>query len=40
MAKLAYVDAFVLNAPADLPDGVYAVIFDRHKMQATKHHNL
>lgn len=31
-----YSDAFVMNAPSDLPDGTYVVTFDRHELNASK----
>jgi hypothetical protein len=31
-----YTWASIVNAPSDLPDGEYQVIFDRHMLRATK----
>jgi len=31
-----YSEGFVLNAPADLAEGDYLVVFDRHTLPATK----
>jgi hypothetical protein len=35
-----YSEAFILNAPADLPEGEYLVMFDGHTLRATKAHGL
>ena len=35
-----YSEGFVLNAPADLPEGHYLVVFDRHTLPATKQRGL
>jgi len=35
-----YSEGFVLNAPADLPEGDYLVVFDRHTLPATKERGL
>ena len=31
-----YLEGFIMNAPPDLPDGEYLVVFDSHAMAATK----
>ena len=31
-----YVEGFIINAPPDLPDGEYLVVFDRHTLRAFK----
>ncbi len=31
-----YIEGFIMNAPAYLPDGEYIVVFDSHTMAATK----
>jgi hypothetical protein len=31
-----YIWASIVNAPSDLPDGEYQVVFDRHVLQVTK----
>lgn len=35
-----YSEAFVLNAPLDLPDGTYMVTFDGHSFDAVRHHGI
>ncbi len=35
-----YSEGFVLNAPEDLPDGVYTVTFDGHSLGAVRHHGI
>jgi hypothetical protein len=35
-----YVDAFILNAPPDLPNGEYTVILDHHTILAANEHGL
>ena len=37
---LEYSEGFVLNAPADLAEGDYLVVFDRHTLPATKERGL
>ena len=34
-----YIWASIVDAPADLPDGEYQVMFDRHTLQATKEYD-
>jgi hypothetical protein len=36
----SYSEGFVLNAPADLPDGEYTILFNGHVLHASKDRGL